>query len=421
MAEKINRTVVRNTSFQKNGIGIRERHNERKNESYSNPDIVPERSHLNIRYKECSMSYCGMFDRMVADGTIRLNGLRSDAKVFGELVFDVNTKYFDSNGGYEYAKRFFREAFHFAEKEIGSDYILSAIMHADEIHRGILNDTGQELYHYHLHVTYIPVVQSEKKWSKRCKDTSLVGTRKEIFNQVSNSKKWAFPFAVDENGNPVYNRNGKRVRISSYSLLQDRFHEHMRTAGYDDIERGERGSTAEHLSVVEYKTEKAKERLIENEEKIAEQEERLDAIISDMQGIEHIEAYADDVSRMGKYNADRKIELTEKQHMTLTTLAREGLYSLRTIQELKGEVEIWKERFHSVVERFKNLHEETCEMRAALRVMPEKIKEVIATIFSSNRERVEKEIAVDASRLHLESETLLNRKTQAREEKERSR
>jgi hypothetical protein len=132
--------------------------------------------------------------------------------------------YFENHGGYEFAKRFYEEAYHYAEKKIGSDYIVSAVMHADEIHRGILDDTGQEVYHYHLHVMYIPVVEKEIKWSKRCKNKSLVGTTKEVINQISNSKKWAFVPAVDDSGKPVIGKNGKRAMISSYVILQDEFY-----------------------------------------------------------------------------------------------------------------------------------------------------------------------------------------------------
>jgi len=48
-------------------------------------------------------------------------------------------------------------------------------------------------------------------------------------------------------------KSGKPVLINFYSLLQDRFFEHMRTADFTDFERGERGSTADHSSVLDYK------------------------------------------------------------------------------------------------------------------------------------------------------------------------
>ena len=55
-------------------------------------------------------------------------------------------------------------------------YILSAVMHADEINRAMTEALGREVYHYHLHVVYVPVVEKQILWSKRCKDKALVGT-----------------------------------------------------------------------------------------------------------------------------------------------------------------------------------------------------------------------------------------------------
>ena len=48
-------------------------------------------------------------------------------------------------------------------------------------------------------------------------------------------------------------RDGKMITLNSYSLLQDRYFEHMKAAGFDGFERGERGSTTEHLEVLDYK------------------------------------------------------------------------------------------------------------------------------------------------------------------------
>ncbi len=108
----------------------------------------------------------------------------------------------------------------------------------------------------------LPVVEKEIRWTKRCKDPALVGTVKEVIHQVSHSKKWASQKVTDECGHT-------RI-VKSYSLLQDRFFEHMQDAGFEDFERGERGSTAEHLSVVEYKTKKEAERLEKMETEKAE-------------------------------------------------------------------------------------------------------------------------------------------------------
>jgi len=95
-------------------------------------------------------------------------------------------------------------------------------------------------------------------WTRKCagqndKDPALVGTVKEVIHQVSHSKKWASLKTTDE--------QGRTQLIKSYSLLQDRFFEYMRDAGFEDFERGERGSTAQHLSVTEFKVKKETERL----------------------------------------------------------------------------------------------------------------------------------------------------------------
>ena len=76
-----------------------------------------------------------------------------------------------------------------------------------------------------------------------------MGTVKETIMQVSSSKKWESKPAMDENGEPLLQKNGKAVFKKSYSQLQDDYYHHMRDAGYTKLERGERGSTEEHLTV----------------------------------------------------------------------------------------------------------------------------------------------------------------------------
>ena len=111
----------------------------------------------------------------------------------------------------------------------GEQYILSAVMHANERNRAMSEALGQDVYHYHLHVVYVPVVEKQILWSKRCKDKSLVGTVKETIMQVSRSKKWESKVALDEQGNPLLTANGKKVLRTSYSVLQDDFFNYSHT------------------------------------------------------------------------------------------------------------------------------------------------------------------------------------------------
>lgn len=337
---KINRCVVRNQAYPKSNFSIRERHNERLNESYGNGDILPERSAFNVHFKSCD-GYEQTFNRMVDDGIISLRGLKPDAKVFDELVFDINSAYFENNGGYDYAKKFFTEVYKLAIKEVGGEeYILSATLHADERNKALSEELERDIFHYHLHVIYVPVVDKEIKWSKRCKDPNLVGTVKETVKQVSHSKKW--PRFKDEEGRLV----------NSYSLLQDRFYEHMKSAGFTDFERGERGSTAKHLSVTEYKnqqeTKRAAALLVEIEQKkksalaFDKKIEKLQERLNDLQNKISVKTKAAktiaDIEAIGKSSLLGGYTVTADEMTKLKTLAKKCVTTEDKTSELRRQL-----------------------------------------------------------------------------------
>ena len=125
-------------------------------------------------------------------------------------------------------KTIYTEAYKAAIKIVGGEqYILSAVMHADERNRAMSEALGEDVYHYHLHVVYIPVVEKEIRWTKRCKDKSLVGKVKETIMQVSMSKKWASkPFWTKLPGsryaqlraNPFYESRTVSCKMISLSI-----------------------------------------------------------------------------------------------------------------------------------------------------------------------------------------------------------
>ena len=299
----IDRTSARNVNLTAAKIGNAQRHNEREKESYTNPDIIPEHTPQNIHFKKPTAGYAEMFAQMEKDGVISTRGLKSDANLYGELIFDVNSAYFYNHGGYEFAKRFYEDAYKAAIEIVGDEqYILSAVMHADERNRAMSEALGRDVFHYHLHVVYVPVVEKQILWSKRCKDKSLVGTVKETIMQVSSSKKWLSKPALDEQGVPILQKNGKPVLRKSYSVLQDDFFQAMRNAGYSDVKRGERGSSEEHLTVTQFKVEREQERLEQltaqtqqKEQQAASLEKKIEKIQKQqiaVQKVEQIEPHA---------------------------------------------------------------------------------------------------------------------------------
>ena len=322
----VHRTSARNMRLTTEKVGNAQRHNEREKESYTNQDIVPERTGMNVHFKTPAAGYTELFDQMVADGVISTRGLKADAEKFGELIFDVNSAYFFNRGGYDFAKQFYTDAYKAAIEIVGGEqYILSAVMHADERNRAMSEALGQDVYHYHLHVVYVPVVEKQILWTKRCKDKSLVGTVKETIMQVSMSKKWNSKPALDENGQPLLTNRGKKVLKKSYSVLQDDFFQYMRSAGYTDVERGERGSSEEHLTVTQFKVEKEQERLADLTEKT---EQKAQEAASLEKKIEKIQKQQVAVQSVEKIEArpvllsSTKVMLERSDYETLATAAK---------------------------------------------------------------------------------------------------
>ena len=388
----IDRTSARNVNLTAAKISNAQRHNEREKESYTNQDIVPDRTPLNIHFKEPSGSYQEMFDEMKSNGTISTRGLKEDANLFGELIFDVNSAYFYNHGGYEFAKQFYADAYQAAVKIIGGEqYVLSAVMHADERNRAMSEALGEDVFHYHLHVVYVPIVEKKILWSKRCKDPALVGTVKETVMQVSSSKKWASQPALDETGTPLLTKTGKKVLRKSYTVLQDDFFQAMQNAGYTDIQRGERGSSEEHLTVTQFKVEKEKERLSALSQEVEQKEDTLKQIQQKTQV--HHKALLDinQIDRIGHTTFTGKVTMTQQESENLKKLAKSGIKAAVVISDLKRDLSsarrdagIWKARYE-------RLREQTKDILEALKCAPEKVMAFIHEMLHQKPERPAKE------------------------------
>ena len=206
----------------------------------------------------------------------------------------------------------------------GEQNIISAVMHADELNVALTEQHGKPVYHYHMHLVALPVVEKQILWTKRCKDKSLVGTVKETVNQISHSKKWKSPQAVDENGSVVFNDKGKPVLIPSYSILQDDFFNHMQRAGFNDFIRGEKGSTAEHLSCLQYEIQQDKKRLEEIKSQVEKEEIHYD-------NIHTIHKTFMEIDSMGKKSITGKVTVSAKDFEDLSTMAKQSVAERRKI------------------------------------------------------------------------------------------
>ena len=308
-----------------------------------------------------------MFAQMEKDGVISTRGLKTDANLYGELIFDVNSAYFYNHGGYEFAKRFYEDAYRAAIEIVGGEqYILSAVMHADERNRAMSEALGQDVFHYHLHVVYVPVVEKQILWSKRCKDKSLVGTIKETIMQVSSSKKWLSKPALDEQGAPILQKNGKPVLRKSYSVLQDDFFQAMRNAGYTDVERGEQGSSEEHLTVTQFKVEREQERLEQltaqtqqKEQQAASLEKKIEKIQKQqiaVQEVEQIEPHAVPFSS--------KVMLDRSEYENLAAVAKKFYVQERKESKLQKALDAAMKMISELKAKVAALAEELAEYKS---------------------------------------------------------
>jgi len=399
MAERKHSTVARNKGYGSTEFKTRQRHNERQNESYYNGDIMPERSHLNVQYQRYVFpdgtpeTYEQSFNRMLAVGTITKRGLKDDAKVFAELVFDVNTEYFDERGGYEFAKKFYDEAYRLAVKEVGDErLILSAVMHADERHSALSEELGRDVFHYHLHVVYIPVVEKEIYYRKDCKDPEKAGKLKEVIPQISHSKKWPIRVPVEH--------DGKTYNVNSYSFLQDRYYEHMIAAGFEGFERGEFGSKRKHLDVETYKRQQEQLKYEKAAAQVESAKKQLAELKKEIVVKEKAKATIAEVEAMGKPAILGGFNVTGDELKKLKALAKKSINADKQIADSKKKMAELDEEISKLNNDLRNakaeinhwhqqytgLWNEVKDFIGAVRKFPARLREFVGVLFRPERE-----------------------------------
>ena len=411
--DKTNYSVARVETYTKTSITKADRHDERKNKSYSNMNVDLEQTPNNVHYKRCETTYNEKLREMLESGQVSLRGLRANAKLFDELIFDINSDYFEKHGGYEFAKEFYEKAFHFAEQEMGADNIISAVMHADELNTTLTEEYGKPIYHYHLHVVALPVVRKEVKWTKKCKDKSLVGTTKEVINQISHSNKWKSEQVLDNQGKPVYDKKGNAVLIKSYSLLQDRFFKYMSYSGYKDFIRGVKGSNQEHLDYLQFKIKKDTERL----EKIVNQVEEKENSYNEYM---KYDKKIDDISNLGKQKRfSKKIELEQEDYESLTEYAKKGIVADKEIYELNNRID----NLRNAVDKWKSLYDDIVEKTKdyfhAIKLAPQKVFDLFKGLFAKEKQDELEKQKLEQEKIQAEKKAREQAKEKERLEKQK--
>ena len=246
-------------------------------------------------------------------------------------------------------------------------------------------------------VMVLPVVEKEILWSKRCKNPELRGTVKEVVNQISHSKKWKSDIPMtDEKGNPLLKKNGKPMFRASYSILQDELFNYMTERGFKGFQRGEYGSTAEHLTSLQYQIQQDKERLEKLQKRIQKEQVKYEPA-------RHISKTLNEIDGMGQKTFTGKMAISKEDYSQLTALAKEGITSRAEINKLEQSANYYRQKYFdsaNALERMKTKYNELKEkcrpFLEALEHFPEvaklfteKVKQLFS--FKEEQERAEKE------------------------------
>ena len=187
--------------------------------------------------------------------------------------------------------------------------------------------------------------------------------------------------------------------IPSYSILQDDFFNHMQRAGFNDFIRGEKGSTAEHLSCLQYEIQQDKKRLEEIKNQVEKEEIRYDTI-------QTVNKTFLEIDGMGKKTLTGKVTISSEDFNDLSNMAKQSVAARSKIYDLEGENERLRKRNWELQSRINRLSERLHELEQicapyleALRLMPEKVQAFISDVLKTVRkEKTNKNIEIKKER-----------------------
>lgn len=295
MSYAIMRMEKRNAS---NIVGMF-KHNERKNENYSNEDINRELSSQNYQLIECD-SYKEKINQEIKERYKVNKSIRKDAVLCVETVFTSDKEFFDKLTP-EQEKIYFEKSVEFLKEQFGEKNIIFATVHKDETTP-------------HLHAGFIPMT---------------------------------------DDGRLSY----KNFVNSKYDLikLQDKYFEKM-VEFFPELERGQNSkeTKARHLANQEYKIqqkEKAMELQLEQinknamelEEKKKKLEAKKERLKTEDEKLYDIEKIMECVKEnKGFFNGKVTVTMEKHLYQSLLRYARDGEKYFDKYLEMKKSEEIYK-------------------------------------------------------------------------------
>lgn len=109
---------------------------------------------------------------------------------------------------------------------------------------------------------------------------------------------------------------------ASYSILQDELFHYMTEQGFKGFQRGEYGSTAEHLTSLQYQIQQDKERLEKLQKRIQKEQVKYEPA-------RHISKTLNEIDGMGQKTFTGKMAISKEDYSQLTALAKRELPVVR--------------------------------------------------------------------------------------------
>ena len=111
-----------------------------------------------------------------------------------------------------------------------------------------------------------------------------------------------------------------------------------RGTGYTDFERGERGSTVEHLDVLDYKIQQEEARADALNHSVEKKQEQLSGLQKKVAVTKQAAATFAELDGMAKPKAFGKMEVAAQDWKTVSGLAKKGVTADSEIEDLKKEL-----------------------------------------------------------------------------------
>lgn len=295
MSYAIMRMEKRNAS---NIVGMF-KHNERKNENYSNEDINRELSSQNYQLIECD-SYKEKINQEIKERYKVNKSIRKDAVLCVETVFTSDKEFFDKLTP-EQERLYFEKSVEFLKEQFGEKNIIFATVHKDETTP-------------HLHAGFIPMTDDGRLNYK-----SFVNGRDGLIKlQNEYYEKMVELFPELERGQNAKETKAKHIANQEYKIQQK---EKAMELQLEQINKN-----AMELEEKKKKLEVKKERLKTEDEKLYDIEKIMECV----------------KENKGFFNGKVTVTMEKHLYQSLLRYARDGEKYFDKYLEMKKSEEIYK-------------------------------------------------------------------------------